>query len=762
MFREARNSLSADNTSMRSSSPQGTPPSGGASRKGRYSRSGSRDVTPEGSLDRRRGSLNLLDNSELSPLKQFQRMKENGTLKLNPRNRRSIDGNQSDPCDATNGSDKENRNFLRMSMTMMDVPSRRSSSIGLTGAADLNGAGPSLLKISSEVNIHTSRTSLNPAESNSNVSTCTNMSTSSNASSYMRTSQSASTHNLQKPRSRSEEPKEIVLGHVMGEPIYAPSTVTIMPVITDPEHPASRKSATMPPTSSQVPLEKPKIEVKLVRNERPRSSYRMSKSVEELDRADDNQPENPIYSRFIRHAGSNLRNSFIEKKRDTTTQDNASDVHNVQNVIKSEKSDKQEEEIYSLPQPQSYSESTLKAVKTITDKYDTLQMRKLRALSFRESNKSGSSEPNSPTTEHGGESKSETRESTPEISPEDFLKQSQEDISAEEQPAKTETFEPLPVPVPVPEKPRSKPPLPPLPPPNLRGPSLRKGTNRQKAVRTLEVPSHFAVVDPDAIEDSAFMIEPKAPEPEDERDSVMKPPEVVLEPNTEGEEVVCVSSGITQKDVSRIDLFFRSRETEVVVSQCLVDMIMGTSDPATGHVDMWSSVCHTGVLVLVLNSGLGKRRREMFVVLAERETGFPLWQDRVNYLTNYRDIQPTLHQLQPSNNLRMRVGFRFYCGSASSEFISKYRELTANPNDDLWKVANSRMDKNRRAMLKKLRLKKRPSKGDISQPCNFAHVTKLDTKDYVHYESFHDLLPKSPVNSASGKGAVFRPRLQTT
>ena len=275
---------------------------------------------------------------------------------------------------------------------------------------------------------------------------------------------------------------------------------------------------------------------------------------------------------------------------------------------------------------------------------------------------------------------------------------------------------------------------------------------------------HISVSDPDsACEDPAFQCDgPSRTEEKEEGESL---PEVMdLLPNTDGEEVVCVTSGITQKDISRIDLFYRSRECEVMVCQCLADLVTGPASPATGVVETWSAVSHTGAPVLVMNSGLGKRRRELFVVLAERETGFPLWQDRVNYLTNYRDIKTAVHQLQPSNNLRIRVGLRFYCVNAAGEFLNKYRELTKDPQDDLWKVSNSRMDKNRRTILKKLRMKKRPSKGDISQPCNFAHVTKLDTKDYVHYESIQDILPTSPINSAapSAKGAIFRPRLQTT
>jgi len=44
---------------------------------------------------------------------------------------------------------------------------------------------------------------------------------------------------------------------------------------------------------------------------------------------------------------------------------------------------------------------------------------------------------------------------------------------------------------------------------------------------------------------------------------------------------------------------------------------------------------HTGVPVWLLNSGRGRRRRELIVALAERRTGLPLWHDRITYLSNY-------------------------------------------------------------------------------------------------------------------------------
>ena len=646
--------------------------------------------------------------SELSPLKQFQRMKENGTMRILPKVRNRVDGNHSDPCES-GGSDRENKNYLRsltnVTMSMVEGPTgtaRRNSSIGVVGSADLNGAGASLLQLSSDVR-HSDST-LAPADSNGNVSTCTESSVSSRGSGTLRgESRTKGEKGAKAPSdTQASDSKAALLAHLMGEPIYAPRP--IVPVITPPQHPSSRRKPPIPPTITITPLEKPSIEVKLVKNDRP-MSCRISKSADDLDRCTSVEQKEPE-GKFLRHAGSNLRNSFIDRNRESM----CNNIGDVQTILKTH-TDNEEEAIYSLPQPQSYSDNTLKAVKKITDKYDTLQMRKLRALSFRESNKSGGSEPNSPTT----------------VDPD------------QKEAPKPQPPQPPVVPV---QKAQPKPALPPLPPP--RATPARPVPEAKPLADILK-----AKLDQSTDDDCAFS--------------------EGLERNTEGDEVVCVSSGITQRDVARIELFYRSRETEVVVCQCLVDMTMGTVVTGTGEVSAWSTVCHTGVPVLVLNTGLGKRRRELFMVLSERETGFPLWQDKVNYLTNYKDVNPTRHQMQPSNNLRLRVGFRFYCANAASEFQGKYREMTVDPHDDLWKVANVRPDKKKRQLIKKLRLKKKPAKTDISQPCNFAHVTKVNTKDHVLYESFQDLVQGSPQGSplAAGSAAstptsIFRPRLQTT
>ena len=386
-----------------------------------------------------------------------------------------------------------------------------------------------------------------------------------------------------------------------------------------------------PPNSkyTHVPLQ----ETVVMRRERPASvvakDKRLSKSAEELDKAalallDLTGPYLTPRSR--------LRSSLTEGKDDIYHS-----IGDVQTLLKCNLSE--EERIYSLPQPQCYGDNTLKAVKEITEKYDTLQRRKLRALSFREN---GRYEKNS---------------------------------------LPSDTSHPI--------------------------------------CGDLAVPSEEvfgAITKPDA---------PKK-----------------------------YGSGVTARDVTRLDLFYRSYGTEVYVCRCLCDLSFTTPPPNSEELTNWEPVKSTGIPVLILNTGDGKRRRELFITIAERETGFSLWKDKINYLSNYREYKPGVHVMQMSNNLRRVAGFRFYSRDIAKDFMADFRNLTSDPNDDIWKISNpKKQPPKKRWGLRRSKSKKGPKKTDISQPCHFVHVTYVDANDAK------DCMQDIPTGSDS---PIFRQRLSTT
>ena len=384
-----------------------------------------------------------------------------------------------------------------------------------------------------------------------------------------------------------------------------------------------------------IPIPKPVIDVKLVRHEPPRLSH--------IERAKEKSKTCPArtFTDFQKHMGTNmadlelvnrfnrneLRSSFIDENdpgRDDIVYQALGDV---QTLLKHSKNE--EENTYSLPQPQCYSDDTIKAVKKITNKYDTLQRMKVNALSFR-----------------GGE---RPRAASAGSSP-------------------------------------STPPIIIIPHPTLE--------------------DAISVDEADGISGS--------------------------------------SSGTTKKDISRIEMFYRSHGTEVVVCHCLADLAVGPKNyPEPKSLPQ----LHTGVPVLVLNTGEGKRQRDLLLILAERETGFPLWKERINYLTHYKETHPGLHTLSLSSCLSKMAALHMFCPAAGGQFIARYHQMTSDPNDDLWKVSSSTV---KRKKSKRDKSRRAPCKQDISRPCNFIHVTKIDPTDEQFLTCFADFLHRgnSPARSS--------------
>jgi hypothetical protein len=486
--------------------------------------------------------------------------------------------------------------------------------------------------------------------------------------------------NLSPERRRSQAP--IILPGAQTEPSEKAQNGVL------PDRPASpdKVSGINVLNVNYSPIPKPVIEVKLVKNDSSRPStprsrhstprstprstpprvmyprdipadqYRISKSADDLDLGE-HKVEDVIYCSVNLLRDVKYRHSFVDRNRDSV----CNSIGEMNTLLKSEFPEDQK--AYSLPQPHCYSDNTLKAVKQITEKYDTLQRRKMRAMSFRENSKFSPIEPGSPITQ------------------------------------------------------------------------AALWNLRVEAVPG-PVPGAGVIQQPEPAEDQTTPeLETPAREFVDTFD-----------------EVVCVASGITRRDISRIDLFYRGRETDVIVCSCLVDMRMGM--PAKdGLMSTWDLMC-TGVPVFVLNTGLWKRRRELNLILADRETGFPIWQDKITYLTNYQEVTPVLHTMHVSNQLRKMVGLTFYCEGAAAEFLARFRQMTSDPNDDLWKVSTGKQEKKKK--VKKTKFKK-PSKKDISQPCNFTHITRVDPGDRTLYDSFQHL----GIAGSPARGDFARPRLQT-
>jgi len=253
---------------------------------------------------------------------------------------------------------------------------------------------------------------------------------------------------------------------------------------------------------------------------------------------------------------------------------------------------------------------------------------------------------------------------------------------------------------------------------------------------------------------------------------------------------------ISRIDRLRIEMFYRSYETEVYVCSCLADLFIGALRRG-GAAGRWVHV-HTGVPVWLLNSGRGRRRRQLIIAVAERRTGMPLWYDRITYLSNYAQADDgdsnddTSHVMRPSSNLSSAVRISMFSRRSAAAFLDRFHRFGANPVDDLWKISDDRSCAGssegwpwrRRRRRRRYTLGDRPvSKDSISQPCHVVLISRTDVRHTNFRAAFAHLLPPPPTfsppaalstpadhplaptleqaSTVENEGDHFRPRLPT-
>ena len=235
---------------------------------------------------------------------------------------------------------------------------------------------------------------------------------------------------------------------------------------------------------------------------------------------------------------------------------------------------------------------------------------------------------------------------------------------------------------------------------------------------------------------------------------------------------VCLSAGITQRDIARLELFYGSRDTEVIVCRCLADVLFSDkgdgSDRSTP--DGWRHA-NTGIPVFVLNTGRGTRKRDLKIVLAERETGFALWQDKITYLSTYTNHEgaAAFHTMQHSSRpIGELAGLRFHEVMAANDFHARFVRLTSDPTDELWRVGVSGRRKSSTKRRWRLSGKsdaataKSTMKRDISQPCNFEHVTKVKQLEPRLMSSLADMIARTVSRRVVRRSVSSRPSSYTS
>lgn len=178
--------------------------------------------------------------------------------------------------------------------------------------------------------------------------------------------------------------------------------------------------------------------------------------------------------------------------------------------------------------------------------------------------------------------------------------------------------------------------------------------------------------------------------------------------------------GVTEADLLQVDTFYRSHKTEVYVCRCLANIYLGSLKSALSN-DQWTFCC-TGIPVLVLDTGEHHRERQLYIIIAEKGTGFTLWRETIDNMTAYKAPKGNFHTMHISTDHSKLAGLSFDDDTAAAEFYGHLDKLTSDPSDELLMIGKNRKkslrDKKKRAKL--------PKKSEISQPCCFVHVTKLD------------------------------------
>jgi len=78
-----------------------------------------------------------------------------------------------------------------------------------------------------------------------------------------------------------------------------------------------------------------------------------------------------------------------------------------------------------------------------------------------------------------------------------------------------------------------------------------------------------------------------------------------------------------------------------------------------------------GVPVIVVDTGWGRRRRQLHVVLAEPRSGFPRWRETIDHLTEYRSAGPGFHALRSSSDHRQQAALRFDDHAEAARFHAR-------------------------------------------------------------------------------------------
>lgn len=205
------------------------------------------------------------------------------------------------------------------------------------------------------------------------------------------------------------------------------------------------------------------------------------------------------------------------------------------------------------------------------------------------------------------------------------------------------------------------------------------------------------------------------------------------------------SPNLIDEDRNQVEMFYRSHKTRVFAARCEANLYFGS---ARRHSNVLPSKAASmrvsespenwlfmkcGIPVLVLDTGESRRQRRLHIIVAEKGSGFVLWRDTVDHLTNYSmSADFGFHTMHLSKDHTKLAGLYFADTFSATEFFDFINNLTSDPNDPLLNLsvgARRRKERKTGSSTKRKEKRKPIRREDISMPCCFTHVTKLDRAD---------------------------------
>lgn len=219
---------------------------------------------------------------------------------------------------------------------------------------------------------------------------------------------------------------------------------------------------------------------------------------------------------------------------------------------------------------------------------------------------------------------------------------------------------------------------------------------------------------------------------------------------------------LSESEISQIDNFFRAHKSHVYVGRCLVNLYFTKTDLINGgrnskpRIHEWE-LSRTGVPVIIFDKGETKARdkRQLQICLAERGTGFVLWKDIIDNLSDYSAQHPCFHTLYLSCDHRKMAGLSFDSQLAAQQFNQQIETLTSDPLN-IALTGPKKSSKKLKFLKKQLSLNANSSgpnlkllkKSDISLPCLFQHITNVEVSDCDKLYSLSSLVPYTQSSSS--------------